>query len=49
MSKKEELNILRGLVTRINNIVLGYRPRGRDYKPRKRRNHGNNSNSISMY
>ena len=37
MSKKEELNILKGLVARISNMILGYRPRGKDYKPRKRR------------
>ena len=47
MSNKEELHILWGLVSRINNMIHGYRPRGRDYKPRRRKN-GDNSNNISM-
>ena len=48
MSKKEELHILWGLVSRINNMINGYKPRGRDYKPRRRKNNGNNSNHFSM-
>ena len=37
MSKKEELNIFKGIVRRITNTIFGYRPRGKDDRPRKRR------------
>ena len=37
MSSKEELRILWGLVRRINNTLFGYKPRGKDDRPRKRR------------
>ena len=37
MSKKKELQILWGLVRRINNTIFGYRPRGKDERPRKSR------------
>ena len=37
MGKKEEVYIIQGLARRINNMIFGYRPRGKDLKPRKRR------------
>ena len=37
MGAKEEVYIIRGLARRINNMIFGYRPRGKDHKPRKRR------------
>tara|TARA_Y100001963_G_C6576454_1_gene351329 strand:- start:527 stop:649 length:123 start_codon:yes stop_codon:yes gene_type:complete len=38
MSAKEELYIMRGLARRINNMIFGYRKRGKDKKPRRRAN-----------
>ena len=37
MSKKKELQILWGLVRKINNTIFGYRPRGKDVRKRKSR------------
>jgi len=37
MSKKSDLNAFKGLIRRINNMIFGYRPRGDDDRPRKRR------------
>jgi len=37
MSRKEDLNIFKGLVRRITNKIFGYQPRGKDDRPRKRR------------
>ena len=37
MSNKEELQILWGLVRKINNTIFGYRPRGKDVKKRRKR------------
>mgnify|MGYP003122482179 CR=1 FL=1 len=38
MSAKEELYIIRGLAQRINNMIFGYKKRGKDKKPRRRSN-----------
>jgi len=37
MGSKEELRILWGLARRINNMIFGYKPRGKDDRKRKRR------------
>jgi hypothetical protein len=37
MGAKEEIHILRGLAQRINNMIFGYRPRGKDVNKRAKR------------
>ena len=36
MSAREEVYIIRGLARRINNMIFGYKKRGKDKKPRRR-------------
>ena len=37
MSRKSDLHAFRGLIRRLTNTIFGYRPRGKDDRPRKRR------------
>ena len=37
MNKKEELHNMWALIRRINNMIFGYRPRGKDVKKRRKR------------
>ena len=35
--RKKELYIMQGLARRINNMIFGYRPRGKDVKKRRKK------------